>query len=89
MAEACRGLRDPLTRYDGKGLRDDGYFCLYFSATNVCETDAVAYDGTGIKKFTQHDIPPYTGTCTGGTLVEYDGTGLKASTYYDTTCGMV
>jgi hypothetical protein len=88
MAEACRDLRDPLVRFVTYGLTADGYFCLYFSATNVCETDTVAYDGTGIKIFTQRKVPPYTGTCTGGTFVEYDGIGLKASTYYDEMCAV-
>jgi hypothetical protein len=80
-------LGDPpvYVRFDGTGLKTDGYFCYYDAATQACYTDVVKYDaGTGIISFTQKVLAG--GTCFGGTFVDFDGTGLKVYTELDTVC---
>jgi len=63
-----------LVRYDGTGLRTDGKYCEYQPDTVICITDAVIYDGVGLKPFYE-EVQVYS-TCSGGTFVVYDGTGL-------------
>jgi hypothetical protein len=68
----------------GAGIKADGYFCS-FDGVSTCYTDTVAYDGTGLKGFTEE--VSYPGACTGGTFVDYDGTGLKPVSHANITCG--
>ena len=85
MAKPICKVEDPsLVRYDVTGLKSDGYFCSYSSVTNTCSTDAVIYDGTGIKDFTEEVSPP--SFCTGQTFVDYDGTGMKPLSKPDVVC---
>lgn len=73
-----------LVYYDGKAVNINGDFCYYSSDVNYCKTDALTYDGKGVKPFS--DTAPLNQTCTGGTFVVYDGTGLKPTSYSNRTC---
>ena len=76
-----------ISYYAGSGFKADGYFCSYSSATQKCSTNAVVFDGTGLKPYT------YTvskdSVCTGGTLVDYTGSGMKPLSQGDDICGAV
>jgi len=74
-------------RYDGTGLTTDGYVCYYDTATGYCYTDAVIYDGTGLKPFGESVARGQ--KCTGGNYVVYDGTGLKPISFPALTCGPI
>jgi hypothetical protein len=81
----CSDTGDALIRYViGAGFMADGYFCL-FDGSTTCYTEAVIYDGTGFKAFSQQ--VPYEDTCTGRTFVDYDGTGMKPLSKSNTVCG--
>jgi len=72
-------------RFDGTGLRTDGYICYYDAATDSCYTEAVVYDWAGLKPFSESVRRGQ--LCSGGQYVVYDGTGLKAPTTPSLTCG--
>jgi len=70
--------------FDGTGFLANGYFCSYNSSSNVCVTNEVKFDGTGLKKyFTSASL---NGTCTGGTFVYFDGTGMKSNSVSNSLC---
>ena len=75
------------TRFDGTGLKDDGYYCIYDAATNACYSDLVVYDG-GLKAFTGKTPPGYDCSTIDLTAAGYDGTGLKSTTVYRQACIM-
>jgi len=80
-------LGDPpvYVRFDGTGLKTDGYFCYYDPVAQACYTDVVKYvAGTGIIRFYQSVSAG--GVCSGGNYLDYDGTGLKVYTELDTEC---
>jgi hypothetical protein len=80
-------LGDPptLIRFDGTGLKTNGYFCYYDVIAQTCYTDVVKYvAGTGITRFYQG--VPAGGTCSGGNYLDYDGTGLKVVSYPSAGC---
>lgn len=81
----CSDTGDALIRYIiDTGFYTDGYFCS-FDGYSTCYTEAVIYDGTGFKAFSQQAA--YGGTCTGQTFVDYDGTGMKPLSKSNTVCG--
>ena len=80
-------LEDPpaLVRFDGTGLKTNGYFCSYDAVAQACSTDVVKYvAGTGIIRFYQS--VSVGGVCSGGDYLDYDGTGLRVYTEPDTGC---
>ena len=80
-------LGDPpaLVRFDGTGLKTDGYICSYDVFAQACYTDVVSYvAGTGIIRFYQRVSAG--GYCSGGTFVDFDGTGLKPQSYPQVAC---
>jgi len=88
MAKPICLQEDPsLVRYDATALKPDGYYCSYDSITNRCYTDAIIYDGTGIKDFTEE--VPVGSQCTGQTFVDYDGTGMKPLSKPNVSCSAV
>ena len=80
-------LEDPpaLVRFDGTGLKTDGYICVYDAVAQACYTDVVSYvAGSGIQPFTERVVAG--GICSGGTFVDFDGTGLKPQSYPEAVC---
>jgi hypothetical protein len=80
-------LRDPpaLVRFDGTGLKTDGYICSYDAVAQACYTDVVKYvAGSGIQPFSEKVV--IGGYCSGGTFVDFDGTGLKPLSYPEAVC---
>jgi len=80
-------LGDPpvYVRFDGTGLKTNGYFCSYDVFAQACYTDVVKYvAGTGIIRFYQSVSAG--GVCSGGDYLDYDGTGLKVYTELDRGC---
>jgi len=84
----CGALADALiSYYAGSGFKADGYFCSYNSVTQQCSTNAVVFDGTGLKPYTY--TVSKNSTCTGGTLVDYNGTFLVPLNQGDYVCSAV
>jgi len=85
---SCCGEKsiDPPTwvRFDGSGLKTNGYFCRYNTNTTMCETDLVTEDANGLKRYTA--AVGAGSTCTGGTFIDFDGTGLKPTSQSSKTC---
>ena len=80
-------LGDPpaLVRFDGTGLKTDGYIYYPDPFTAFCYTDVVSYiAGSGIQPFTERVVPG--AYCSGGTFVDFDGTGLKPRSYPQAAC---
>jgi hypothetical protein len=80
-------LGDPptLVRFDGTGLKTDGYICSYDPSNQRCNTEVVRYiSGGGIQPFTETVVAG--GYCSGGTFVDFDGTGLKPLSYPQAEC---
>ena len=73
-----------LVRYDGVGVKTDGWYCVYSVDYNYCTTNTLAYDGVGVKPFS--DTASTNQYCTGGTFLVYDGTGLKPTSYGNVKC---
>jgi len=83
----CREAGDPLVNYVARaGLKGEGFFCSYDPATGNCLTEAVIYDGSGIKGFSE---TVSTGSyCTGGTFVNFTGSGLSTESYANLPCSV-
>jgi hypothetical protein len=84
---ACAG-RDPPAWiwFDGRGLRDYGYYCVYNAAIDYCESNLVIYDGAGLRSFTGRTPPGFYCSVIDLSAVWYDGTGLTVRTVYRMPC---
>jgi hypothetical protein len=83
----CREVGDPLVNYvAGSGLKGEGFFCSYDPATGNCLTEAVIYDGSGIKGFSE--TVPTGSYCTGGTFVNFTGSGLSTESHGNWPCSV-
>jgi len=80
-------LEDPpaLVEFDGTALKTDGIFCVYDAVSGYCYTNAIHFDGTGLKVI-KEQVPAGL-TCSGINACDYvAGTGLKVVSYSPTGC---
>ena len=85
--ESCREVNDPptLVRFDGTGLKTDGYYCVYSSATYTCNSDYVVLGASGIYRYWEAVTPG--SYCSGGpNILDFDGTGLKITSKANLLC---
>jgi hypothetical protein len=77
---SCAGDPPALARFDGTGLKADGYYCWYEARADLCYTDVVVFDGVGLKRHYEETTPGL--YCSDVTAADFDGTGLKATSLF-------
>ena len=83
---SCREVgasKDPYVRFDGTGLKTDGYYCVYSGSSGTCNSDLVVLGSlksgtTGIYRYYEN-VSPGDYCATLSNVLSFDGTGLKTS----------
>jgi hypothetical protein len=85
----CTHIRPPgdpgYVRYDGSGLRDDGYYCTYIPATRTCDSDLVILGAAGIYRYYESVLRGQM-CATLSNVLYFDGTGLKVVSISGVAC---